>query len=71
MILLTPAKMLVGSYGFCARNNEAPSVFLYDKECRLYRLDEGLTLHEEGSICNHAKRPFNNISFHPFMEQGR
>ncbi|MFD0716392.1 hypothetical protein [Paenibacillus sp. GCM10027626] len=69
MILLSPTKMLVGSYGFCARNNEAPEVFLYDKECRLYRLDEGLTLHEAGCIYNHAKLHFNTISFHPFMER--
>lgn len=69
MIRLTPAKTLVGSYGFCARNNEAPTAYLYDMEYRVYRLDESLTQHEAGSISNQAKLQFNTLSFHPFMER--
>jgi hypothetical protein len=69
MIRLTPAKTLVGSYGFCARNNEASAVYLYDMEHRVYRLDESLTHHEAGSISNQAKLQFKTLSFHPFMER--
>lgn len=68
MILLNPAKILIGDYHFAARNNAGPQVVVYDKEYRVYRLDRDLTPHEAGQVYNLQPLNLDSLSFHPDQE---
>lgn len=69
MILLNPAKILVGDYRYAPRNNPGSQVILYNKECHVYRLDTDLMPQEAGRIYNGQSVELDTLSFHPGLEQ--
>ncbi|MEK3904487.1 hypothetical protein [Paenibacillus sp. FSL R7-0179] len=68
MILLNPATILVGDYRFAPRNNAGPEVVVYDKEGRVYQLDEDFTPLAVGQLYNLQPLNLDSLSFHPERE---